>query len=158
MLRICIAVLMLAATVAQADRLIVPPATIVAAANKLAYRDFPKALDILAIIRVESSFRADAVNREESKRRPHRRLPPSRGLMQVQNGSLNATVNMRQGVALLRQYYITLGRSRQAAVKSYNIGIGAYQRGQAKVSAEIYWQKFSRRRSEYVRYYSRGRL
>lgn len=151
MLRLCITLLAFtAAQPALAERIIVPPQYVVDIANRLEYQDFPKTVDILAIIRVESAFKPSARNPEASSP-----VGPSNGLMQVQNGSFDVNTNMRQGVGLLREYYIRLGRNKEAAVKSYNIGIGRYKRGGAKISAEVYWSKFKKRRSEYVRYYKK---
>jgi soluble lytic murein transglycosylase-like protein len=133
---------------ANGEQLIVPPKHIVDIANSLAYPDFPTTLDIISIIRVESAFNANAINPERSSHRG-----ASMGLMQVQRGSLNVSTNMHKGVALLREYYIRLGRDKAAAVKSYNIGIGAYKKGKATISASQYYAKFRKRRAEYIKYY-----
>lgn len=154
--KLLLTLFMLCCTFAYAsDDVVIPPMEIMNRAKELAYKDFPTELDILAIIMVESSFNPYAVNKEESKINPKRKLPPSRGLMQVQNGSFDIYVNMRQGTALLREYYIKLKRNRKAAVKAYNIGIGAYKRGEAKISAEEYWAKFKARRKAYVKIYGK---
>jgi len=152
MFRLCMLLVLFYAGSVQAEKLIVPPEYVVKIAKSLSYSDFPKTMDILAIVRVESAFRPMVINPEIGS------VGPSRGLMQIQNGSLEVHRNMHEGVGLLREYYQRLG-SKEAAVKSYNIGISAYKQGRAKVSAEIYWRKFSKRRSEYLKYYaSKGRL
>lgn len=153
MFRLCMLLVLFYAGSVQAEKLIVPPEYVVKIAKSLSYSDFPKTIDIIAIIRVESAFRPMVINPEVGSS-----VGPSRGLMQVQNGSLEVHRNMHEGVGLLREYYQRLGSS-EAAIKSYNIGIGAYKQGRARVSAEIYWQKFSKRRKEYLKYYAfKGRL
>lgn len=139
--------------VAHSERLIVPPAQIVKYAQALSYKDFPKAVDILAIIRVESAFDIKAFNKEESKINPNRKLPPSRGLMQVQGGSFDAMINMQQGADRLREYYLLCKRNKECAVKSYNIGPSNYKKGKCKISAADYWVKYNKRKVEYAQYY-----
>ena len=147
MIRCCLIMLLTFSNFAQAaEKFIIPPKHIVAIAKSLAYKDFPKTLDILAICRVESAYKINAVNPETGS------VGPSRGVMQVQNGDMELYRNMHQGVGLLREYYVRLG-SKQAAVSAYNIGIGSYRRGKAKISAKIYYSKFVKRRRELVRYY-----
>ena len=115
-----------------------PPAHVAHIARILAYKDFPTRRDILAICSTESDFKADAINLEGGKQ------APSRGIMQVSGGSLVLWRNMAEGVALLRLNY-KMTHSREAAIKAYNIGLGAYRKGKAKISAQRYWERFSDR-------------
>lgn len=131
-----------------AEKFLVPPEHIAALAKKLAYTDFPKNVDILAIARIESTYNEDALNPEIGS------VGPSVGVMQVQNGHQDLHRNMFAGVGLLREYYMRLG-SREAAVKSYNIGIGTFRQGKSKISADEYYAKFVKRRQELVKYYAR---
>lgn len=92
------------------------PDKVVALAEMLAFTDFPRVIDILAIARVESMFREKAKN------------GISNGMMQVNNGPFEVGANLQAGVKLLREYYEKL-RSINAAVTAYNIGIGSYLKG-----------------------------
>ena len=141
----------------QAYPIIPPPKAVSKIAAALAYPDFPTKQDILAICRVESAYNPKAVNPEISKKYPHRKRKPSNGIMQVQNGSMDMYANMIQGVARLRENYIRL-RSREGAVKAYNIGLTGYLKGRAKISAENYWTQFKKREAELVVYAESGKL
>lgn len=99
---------------------------ILAISQFLAYDDFPKVTDILAVMKIESNFEVFARNRI------------SRGLMQVNHGSYDIAKNISEGVELLRKYYVMLG-SKRAAVLAYNAGPANYKRGHFKV---LYWKKF----------------
>lgn len=92
----------------------------------LAFPDFPKASDILAIARIESTYNEKARN------------GISRGVMQVNHGPWDLAANVQAGVKLLREYYEKLG-SIQAAVMAYNIGIGNYLKGKRNFA---YFDKF----------------
>lgn len=123
---------------------------IVAYAQKYERETFPTAKDILAVIGIESKFNPKAVNGPASN--------PSVGLMQTCPNSWKRIFHpselktiegqVKRGSEILATYYKTLG-SRDAAIKSYNIGIGAYQRGMAKLSAQQYIGRFHK---EYARY------
>jgi len=149
--------LFLMCTSAQAYKIIPPPKGVARIAATLAYPDFPTKRDILTICRVESAYNPKAVNPEISKKYPHRKRKPSNGIMQVQNGSTDMYTNMIQGVAKLRENYVRL-RSREGAVKAYNIGLTAYLKGRAKISAEEYWTKFKKREAELILYAETGNL
>lgn len=98
----------------------------------LAYKyespDFPKAIDILAIIGVESSFDPSAKSQLKHD--------PAVGLMQVRPGIWNikpsdlATVEqqIKHGSQILSHYYKKLGNA-EDAVQAYNIGITNFNRG-----------------------------
>lgn len=146
-----LSVLLICSCNASADRLIVPPANVIKLANKLSYTDFPKAIDIISIARVESGFNPNALNLEISKINPNRKIQSSKGIMQVQGGSFDVTKNMTAGVEILREYYLNL-KSKKAAVIAYNIGIGNYKRGKCKESGAEYWARFSKRKKEYLVY------
>jgi hypothetical protein len=113
-------------------------------AQILAYPDFPSKSDILAICRVESSFNPKAYNSEYDPKRPNRKVSPSIGIMQVQNGPWPVWKNMAYGVAKLRYDYVTL-HSKQAAVHAYNVGNLGYRKG---VRNWDYWHKFVKYRKE----------
>jgi soluble lytic murein transglycosylase-like protein len=111
-----------------------PPPEVVRVARILAYPDFPTKKDILAICEIESSFRKYVV-------KVSKKGVPSNGVMQVENAPFEIWDNVSLGVARLREGYVMF-HSREAAVKSYNIGSGNYSKGRAKISAEEYWRKF----------------
>lgn len=138
-----------------AKKFIAPPKNIERLAVELGHSDFPQPVDILAIARVESAYKTAAYNKEESKMNPKRKLPPSRGVMQVQGGSFDIRTNMTDGSARLREYYFMFKKSKQAAVMSYNIGPTTYKRGKARLSAVEYWSKYQKRRKELVAYYKK---
>lgn len=98
----------------------------------LAFKDFPKAVDIIAIARIESSYNEKARN------------GISHGVMQVNKGPWELSANMQAGVRLLRGYYEQL-KSPKAAVTAYNIGIGNYTRGKRNPA---YWSKFQGAKNE----------
>lgn len=104
-----------------------PSSKVVALAQMLAFGDFPRASDILAIARAESSFNPNARNKV------------SRGIMQVNHGSFDVATNLHQGVALLREYYILMGGSVKAAVLSYNSGPSNYRKGRFVIK---YWEQY----------------
>lgn len=78
--------------------------------------EFPTAKNVLAIMWVESRFNPTAVNGK------------SKGLMQVNNGSLLPEKNIKQGIDMLRDLYSKLN-SEEASLLAYNSGISAYKRG-----------------------------
>jgi hypothetical protein len=147
--------LSLVSALVDADELIIPSPQIKSLAQQLSYSDFPKAVDILAIIRVESSFKQGAFNRGESTLNPKRKVLSSRGLMQVQGGSFDVVENMKQGTHLLREYYLMMHRSRKAAIESYNIGPTNYKNHKFVISGEQYWEKYKKHRTEYLIYYKK---
>jgi len=89
---------------------------------------FPKAVDILAIVGVESSFDPSA--------KSQLRHDPALGLMQVRPGIWNikpsdlGTVEqqIKHGAQILSLYYKKLGNA-EDAVTAYNIGITNFNRG-----------------------------
>ena len=124
---------------ASAMGFITPSPEVTKIARSLAYKDFPRTSDILAIIRIESGFNPLAVN------------AMSKGIMQVNYAPFDIRENMRRGVAILREYYL-ITRSVEAAVKSYNIGIGNYLNGLLHTAAADYWKKFSDQIKDYEAY------
>ena len=79
---------------------------------------FPRPLDVLAVVAVESSFQRNAVSR----------FGPSVGLMQINSGVHKGIkhlrepeANIRKGVSLLSKYK-TSGNSENFALTSYNSG------------------------------------
>lgn len=109
--------------------------------RRLAYPDFPKAADIFAIIRIESGFNPHARHRSKKE--------DSRGLMQVQHGPWPERENLAMGVSILRENFKRFG-TREAAVKSYNLGTGAYSRGEYKNAAARYFAKFKKAHAKYL--------
>jgi len=151
-LKIVMCLLILSNT-SLADKLVIPPEYVIKYSAKMAYKDFPKQADILAIIRVESAFNPKAFNPEKSKINPNRKIPPSIGLMQVQNGTFNPKHNMKQGTSLLREYYVKYcNRSIECAVKSYNIGPRNFKHGKLKKSGAIYFNKYQYHRARYDKF------
>lgn len=109
---------------------------IVIAAEELAYKDFPKKVDILAVIGVESTFQnhvSDGLG--------------SCGLMQV-NPAANKLdhgvvcsfplTNMKHGVRILRQNYESTGSAKDALLV-YNSGLGNFRQG---IYKESYYHNF----------------
>jgi soluble lytic murein transglycosylase-like protein len=139
----------------QAEKLTVPPENIIKIVKQHSYTDFPTALDTLAIIRVESNFKPNAVNPEISELHPEKISKPSNGLMQVQDGPMDIEENITAGTEQLHHYYGLLHKNIEATVKSNNIGIGSYWRNTKKISAADYWTKFQKRRNEYIAYYKK---
>ena len=137
--------LLLFSNFAVAEKLIVPPKQIVKIAKMLAYEDFPTYVDILSICAVESNYKQFAKNPEKGI--------SSVGVMQVRGGVYNLDANMGMGVTLLRQYYKRLGSS-ENAIRSYNVGIGTFKAGKAKISADQYYGKFLKRRAELAKYFN----
>lgn len=133
---------------ASAEKIVMPPSEVIELAQELSYKDFPKTIDIISIIRVESNFHKWAFNPEISKKNKKRKVPPSVGLMQVQGGSFDIRKNMQEGVKRLREYYLMFG-SVKAAVMSYNIGPTNFRKRKYLVSGTEYWEKFSKRKSQY---------
>lgn len=91
-------------------------------------KTFPTALDVLAIISIESSFKVRAVGNAGEI-----------GVMQIayKPSDFNLQTNIRDGVYLLRYYRKVLG-SNEAAIHAYNIGIGNYLKGKRNY---IYYRK-----------------
>lgn len=111
-------------------------AKVVQQASTHAYMDFPTRDDILAIIALESRFN------------PFAKQGGSFGLMQVLTRTHRGLIRdkdsisdqVRVGTHILRQYYLDTGKSRRAAVMSYNVGPGAYKKG---VRATKYYDSYS---------------
>lgn len=103
--------------------------------ENVSFKDFPKKVDILAIIGVESTFRQCETDGRGSY-----------GLMQVNikahkldPGTIcDTTTNISHGSKILRENYLKLG-SEQAAVLAYNVGIGGYLKGEFDVA---YYNKY----------------
>lgn len=84
---------------------------------------FPDVNTVLAVIATESQFKQHATSSVGAV-----------GLMQITKSSgkpqtTETWQNIQSGVELLREYHQQLG-SREASLMAYNIGIGAFQRGQ----------------------------
>lgn len=124
---------------------LVPPQEVVNIAQPLAYKDFPRMPDILAIMYVESRFKFDAVNRN------HSGSGTSNGIMQVNGGLFDVEKNIHQGVAILRETYL-ITHSKAGAVKAYNVGIGNYLRNRMPTAAADYYVKFVKARRYYAKF------
>lgn len=122
---------------------ITPNKEITKTVTRLAYSDFPRASDVFAIMRNESSMNPHARN--------HTVRESSNGLMQVQNGSFNIHTNIAQGIAKLREYY-KLTHSVRGAVESYNIGPRNYLNHHMILSGEAYYDKFLLQKRVYARW------
>lgn len=94
------------------------------------YQDpvFPRAEHILSVIGVESSFKPNAVSALKSD--------PAIGLMQQRPRATGvspeelSTIDgqIKNGVALLKQYYKRVGNDANAALHAYNVGIGNHKK------------------------------
>jgi soluble lytic murein transglycosylase-like protein len=101
---------------------------IVILAHKYEDEEFPKAIDILAVIAVESSFNPQAVSQL--------RRDPARGLMQVRPGVWGLDVSdldnienqIRIGSEILKRYYVRT-KNPESALQAYNVGITNYRKG-----------------------------
>lgn len=90
--------------------------------------DFPKAVDLLSLIGVESSFNSSA----ESKLKHD----PAIGLLQVRPKTWNLAGSdlsdieqqMKTGSEILHHYFKKL-KSKDAAIQAYNIGLRNYNKG-----------------------------
>ena len=91
---------------------------VVIAAYKYEHSNFPKAVDILAIIAIESSFKKYAVSNANAV-----------GIMQIlyKKSSFDIHDNMQDGVSLLKEYNRRLPIG--ATIQAYNVGIGNYRKG-----------------------------
>lgn len=108
---------------------------VVLSAKEHSFKDFPTRDDILAIVAIESRFN------------PFARQGGSFGLMQVLvkthkdliRDKNSVSDQIRVGSNILRQYYVDSGKSKSAAIMSYNSGPGAYRIG---VRATKYYKKY----------------
>lgn len=91
--------------------------------------DFPKAEDILAVAGIESSFRPEAVSKLKKD--------PAMGLTQIRPGvhkldskRLGADIEhqIQKSAEILNQYNKQL-KDQEAAIIAYNVGPGAYRKG-----------------------------
>lgn len=139
MLKYLLVIIGMVTTSASGETFLTPPLEVSYLASELAFKDFPTAADILTIARNESGFNPKAVNKM------------SNGIMQVNYGSFDVKSNMQAGVRLLRQYYLST-RSIEAAVMSYNIGIGNYRNKVHLISGLEYLSNFKKRRDDYEQY------
>lgn len=93
--------------------------TVVKKAFKYGHKhQFPTAVDILAIIAIESSFNVHAVSKSKAK-----------GLMQVlyKPTTFDINTNISDGVWLLKEYNSKL--TVDGTIQAYNLGIGNYSKG-----------------------------
>lgn len=98
-------------------------------------KKFPNIYDTLAIIGIESSFRETVVSKSSA-----------RGLMQVlyKKVSFDPKLNIAAGTELLKEYAKRLP-TKEAAVQSYNLGIGNFKRGMRN---NEYLNKFKQEKEE----------
>lgn len=102
-----------------------PPVWATKLAQKHEHPKFPRAADLLAVMRVESFYKPGVVNGE------------ARGVMQVSGGSLDPDQNVQQGAKILSDLYQKF-RSEKKALMVYNIGIGNYLDGNLLERGEDY--------------------
>lgn len=103
---------------------------IVELAHKYERDDFPRAVDILAVVGIESEFRPHVKSQLDTD--------PAVGLMQVRLGiwKINPKEmkdienHIKYGTQILGEYYDQLKGNRKAAIIAYNAGITAYRNGQ----------------------------
>lgn len=106
----------------------IPMNKAIALAEMHSHPEFPTAVDLLAIMHVESEFKPRAIG------------TGGRGLMQVRKGSFNPSVNVRQGAEYLREMYEKYS-SRNKAFQAYNIGPGNLKKGKLLSRSRIYLKK-----------------
>lgn len=111
------------------ERFKMPPSEVIMIAKREAFEDFPTAIDIISIARIESTFNPNARNKM------------SNGIMQVNFGSFDLEQNMISGVSILRDLFVKLG-SAKAAIIAYNIGIGNYYKRRFMISGNQYHQRY----------------
>lgn len=93
---------------------------------------FPSKLDVLAIIAIESNFRAKAKNGK------------AKGFMQIlYKNTITESDNVQAGVDLLK-FHMKHLKTEKASVIAYNIGIGSYKSGKRN---EKYYRKFLKERN-----------
>lgn len=82
-------------------------------------KGFPKLSDTLAIIAIESRFKAYAVSPTNAV-----------GLMQIvyKRSSTDISKNIKDGTTLLKTYY-RLTKNKDHTIQAYNVGIGAFYNG-----------------------------
>lgn len=121
---------------------------IVAFAHKYERRDFPRAVDILAVVGIESEFRPHVKSQLATD--------PAVGLMQVRLGiwkinpkeMADIENHIKYGSRILADYYDQLKGNKKAAIIAYNAGITAYRNREYTYR---YVRKFE---IEYASYYS----
>jgi len=153
MMRTCLLILLILLLCFSASSLacgeIKPDPQVTKIVKRLAYDDFPTASDVFSIIRIESSYDPKAKNINERER--------SIGYMQVQYGPEDPRKNIAEGIARLRENYMRFG-TREAAVKSYNIGPGNYANKIYLISAQEYYDKFALQKLVYATYATTGTI
>jgi hypothetical protein len=100
---------------------------IVALAHKYERNDFPRAIDILAVVGIESEFRPHVKSQLATD--------PAVGLMQVRLGiwkinpkeMADIENHIKYGSRILADYYDQLKGNKKAAIIAYNAGITAYR-------------------------------
>lgn len=121
---------------------------IVHLAHRYEKPDFPKAIDILAVIGIESSF--------DSNKQSNLKHDPAMGLTQIRTkmwqmnpktikGDLDSQIKM--SAHILNKYYYKLNRDPESAVHAYNVGLTAFKRGQFNPQ---YVEKFNNERRMYM--------
>lgn len=121
---------------------------IVYLAHKYEDETFPRAIDILAVIAVESSFNPKAVSRLKRD--------PARGLMQVRPGVWGLNISdlnnieqqIRIGARILNKYYDRT-KDADSALQAYNVGITNFRRGKTNPR---YSSKVARERETFSQY------
>lgn len=114
-------------------------------------KSFPQASDILAIIGIESSFKPHAKsNLAEDAAVGLTQIRPKAWSHKIKASEL-ATIDgqVRHGSDILAHYYDVL-QDKQAAVKSYNIGLNGYQQGKRPAAAARYAAKYRMELASYV--------
>jgi len=118
------------------EKFIEPPEAVHIIAFREGFEDFPKPADIVTVARIESSFNPKARNKM------------SKGIMQVNNGSMDLERNMVTGIKMLRDLYLRLG-SAKSAIIAYNIGIGNFHKRRFMKSGNHYYKRFNKHREKY---------
>jgi hypothetical protein len=120
-------------------------------AQRYQHTTFPKTVDILSFIGIESEFNPRAQSKLS--------YDPAYGLTQIRPltwkhmikpGELHVVENqVKRGAEIMQQYYKILG-DREGTVAAFNIGLTAYMQGRYKEAAKRYTAKFRREHATYA--------
>lgn len=109
---------------------------VIAAEKHSLKRGFPRLSDTLAIIAIESRFKAYAISPTNAV-----------GLMQIvyKRSSTDISTNIKDGTKLLKTYY-RLTKNKEHTVQAYNVGIGAFYNGARSTE---YLQAFKKHKQKF---------
>lgn len=124
---------------------------IVSTAFKYERQHFPKAIDIIAIIGIESAFRPHAKSALKTD--------PAIGLTQVRPGAWSHKIakselhtidgQIRIGADILSHYYTKLDGNKSGAIGAYNVGLRGYVERKNPAAVNRYVAKYTREVANY---------